>query len=113
MSDSATKRMKYAWAKYYESVESERQSSSQVVALHRSLTTMQSEGVAIPTHFVEQFKEMADALHKKFDCPVCLEFVEKDEYKIENCGHIYCKTCSDALHSQPDPKCAICRRKFR
>jgi len=58
-------------------------------------------------HLKTQFIEMYDELKKKTECPICLEDITKENIKITNCGHIFCKTCELKLSN-----CAVCRKKI-
>jgi len=55
---------------------------------------------------------MVEELKKEIECPVCLTIIDKDELKISNCGHKYCKTCYDELVIREN-KCCICRKKLQ
>lgn len=68
----------------------------------------------IPIHISREFYEMAEKLNKKFTCPCCLDFVEKNEFQITGCGHIYCTECLTEIKARPViPLCAICRKPIK
>ena len=109
----ARRQKAYAWAKYYEQT-------------HRALTADRGHYAtytrvvaddAIPEHIKNELKEMATALKKKWECPVCLDMIEDGDLDITNCGHYYCKPCLAQLkQTQKDAgkdkwECAVCRRK--
>ena len=75
----------------------------------------------IPPIQMHKNEDMSD-----FDCPICLETIEKDEHKITiNCGHRFCQPCMlaylNVLQANLEnnetiegciPKCALCRSKI-
>lgn len=107
------KQTAYAWAKYYEEVKEHLTEARGQYTIFR-----QTEAeVMIPTHIKEEMKAMANALKKKWECPVCLEMIEEGQLEITNCGHYYCKECLITLQSTAKAdneskwKCATCRKK--
>ena len=62
-------------------------------------------------------REMAIALKKEWECPVCLDMIASDNLEITNCGHYYCKPCLAQLKQSQKTagkekwECAVCRRK--
>jgi len=106
---SMTKQRGFAWAKYYEAC------NTRLADDHRHYQTIirNTEDVAIPRHIKDAFCEMAIALKKTWECPICLEFIQPDNLDITPCGHYYCKGCLHTLKAQPEPKCGICRRKLK
>jgi len=109
----ANARCRFAWAKYYEAVRSDLHDDW---GHYTILERVVSED-AMPVHIKNELKEMATALKKKWECPVCQDFIPEGELEITNCGHFYCKGCLDTLKehhkNKGDPKwsCAVCRRK--
>jgi late competence protein required for DNA uptake (superfamily II DNA/RNA helicase) len=105
-----TRRCKYAWAKYYEAIH------THLVADHTQyeyITRIETEET-IPTHIKTQLKEMSKELKKKWECPICLDFIKEDELDITSCGHYYCKECLQGLKNatrEPKWTCAVCRKK--
>jgi hypothetical protein len=93
--DWSKKRCKFAWAKYYETLN---QAHDTDHAQHRAITRVVSED-AIPAHIKAELKEMALTLKKKWDCPICLEFIPDGTLEITNCGHYYCKPCLTQLQA--------------
>jgi len=109
----ANKRCSYAWAKYYEAIhERLHDDHIQYVVVNRV-----AEDKEIPNHIKEEMKEMAKALKKKWECPVCMEMIAEDALEITNCGHYYCKPCLEqwktASKNRGDDKwkCCMCNRK--
>lgn len=113
--DYANKRVKFAWAKYYEAVRG---------ALHWDIIVYNrvvsvADDREIPEHIKKEMKDMAKELKKKWECPVCLEMISDDELEITNCGHYYCgeclrawkKTCRDK--GDIKWKCSICNREHK
>lgn len=110
--DYANKRVKFAWAKYYEEV------NQQLQEAHGNYTTFQrvADDKAVPEHIKTELKEMATALKKKWECPVCMDMIEDNALEITNCGHFYCKEClvgwKQVCRDRGDSKwkCGMCNR---
>jgi hypothetical protein len=108
--DWANKRCKFAWAKYYEGTATAHGQD------HRHYAQMRvvSED-AMPTHIKNLMAEMATELKKKWECPICIDFIPEGSLEITNCGHFYCKPCLEQLkksfEGQDKWECATCRRK--
>jgi len=66
---------------------------------------------AVASHITREFYDMAADLNKKYTCPICLVFVERDNIEITLCGHIYCKPCLDEVKKHSH-ECSVCRQKF-
>jgi hypothetical protein len=68
----------------------------------------------LPLHLLHEFEEMAGALKRMVECPVCLEVIPSapsGHLNITACGHKYCKTsrtCRKHL-----TKFAICRKEVK
>lgn len=112
---SLERQRRYAWAQYYSTMGQRADDARRIVAfvpitLSRDGTvTPQS---ALPAHITTDFYEMAVALRREFNCPVCFEQVSKETITITVCGHIYCKPCKEAIDKSDNPCCALCRHKF-
>lgn len=116
-----TKQKAYAWAKFYETT---RDRLTDDHANYHRLNTMDSRSNChIPEHIKTELKEMAKAIRKKWECPVCLDMIDPapgagehpgtdKTLEITNCGHYYCLQCLKNIKRQPEPKCAVCRRKI-
>lgn len=105
--ESAEKQRRFAWAKYYERVNNDLHGDR---TIYQTITRTSED---MPTHIKNEFIEMATALKKKWECPICLDFIPNDALEITPCGHFYCKGCLAQVKAQGDPKCSICRRKLR
>ena len=112
----ANKRVKFAWAKYYESINRDHDDDHrQYQAIRRANTTTE----AVPTHIKTMMEDMMKELKKKWECPLCFEFIPDGMVEITNCGHIYCQPCLDAwkktCRDRGDDhwKCGMCNRKHR
>lgn len=109
----ARKQKAFAWAKYYERVNENLHDDTNQ---YETLTTVVAQP-AIPTHIKTQLKEMATALKKKWECPICLDMIPDGDLDITNCGHCYCKPClvqlitTSKTQEKPKWECAVCRRK--
>jgi len=108
----ANKRVAFAWAKYYEAIE------TNLATDHRQYETItQMSEDSIPTHIKNELKTMATELKKRWECPICLDMIESGDLQITNCGHFYCKGCLEQLikthKDKGDTKwtCATCRKK--
>ena len=114
---SCIRQRKLAWAKYFEECRRRADMAYNVVRFI-PVPAPAREGPTIifpdmiPPHITKEFFDMALELRKEFNCPICYEMVNKDTIEITYCGHIYCKECLEALKKQPDPKCAVCRKKL-
>ena len=109
----ANRRTAFAWAKYYERMNTHLHDDH---AHHATYVRYVSDD-AIPTHIKTEFAQMAETLKKKWECPICLDMIEHGDLEITNCGHCYCKPCLSQLKQnykqQGNAKweCATCRRK--
>ena len=113
--DYANKRVKFAWAKYYERVNDGLRDAHR----NRSAFTRVADDVAIPPHIKAEMKDMATALKKQWECPVCIEMIADGDLEITNCGHYYCKPCVSAWQQtckdrgEPKWKCGVCNRQHK
>jgi len=108
MSDTNERRMKFAWAKYYEEVRHGHNRALDIVRRQLVITT----DATLPTHIKAEIEEMAKTLQKEYECPICLAMIAEGQLDITNCGHKYCKECLAHLLTA-DPKCAICRKVLK
>ena len=109
----ANKKTAFAWAKYYEEVNSGHHDDLILYVRYEKVV----EDLGIPIHIKNEIKEMALALRKKWECPICLGMIPDKELEITNCGHYLCKGCLEAVKdstalSETKWSCPICRRKF-
>lgn len=112
--ESLKKRVKFAWAKYYEvNNENHEQIYDYREKLNRLSQLIQNQTGTLPTHLKEEIEEMATAMKKSYECPICMEMIEKGQLEITSCGHKYCKVCLQQLLTQPQPRCACCRRALK
>jgi len=109
----ANKRVSFAWAKYYEAI---RRDLNDDWGNYRTFNRV-ADDREIPEHIKNEMKEMAAALKKKWECPVCLDMIENADLEITNCGHYYCKGCLDGwkaaekARGETKWKCGCCNRK--
>jgi hypothetical protein len=106
----ANKRVSYAWARYYESVNTRLTSDTRVYqTLNRNITNND----VVPAHIKAEILDMATQLRKTWECPVCMDMINPDNLDITNCGHYFCKPCLvryKGLHQEPI--CPMCRKKI-
>ena len=50
----------------------------------------------MPEHIKEELKNMAKELKKKWECPICYDFIADEQLLITNCGHYYCVPCLES-----------------
>jgi hypothetical protein len=99
---------RYAWVQYYDVVRSRHTLDA---TNYRTLNGLVEETLS---EFVKtQIREMATALKKTWECPICLEFIPTETLDITPCGHYYCKGCLATLKTQPEAKCAMCRKVLK
>jgi len=102
------KQRRFAWAKYYELANEEHGRDYAHYNVIRQVITADLDD------FVKkQLIEMGDELKKAWECPICLEFIAKDNLDITPCGHYYCRGCLLTLKKTAEPKCAMCRRGLK
>jgi len=101
----ANRRVKYAWAKYFETIENEHNGNIQQYNLNQNII---SSGVDdLPIHIVNEIEKLNIELKRKLDCPICMDIIQEGKLKITGCGHKFCKDCYDRID-----ECSICRRKI-
>jgi hypothetical protein len=105
--NSQKKQTSYAWSRVYAGYEENLELHTK---LHATLTELELAGV--PEHITRELMEMAETLRLEIACPICLENLTKETIHISKCGHKYCKDCYKQLTEQPEPKCAVCRKKI-
>ena len=108
---SLKKQKAFAWAKYYETMANDAENARIIVAM-AGIAHNPPAQAELPAHITQEFYDMACKLRRTFECPCCLELVDKDNIKITSCGHIYDENCLNILKAQENPKCAMCRRKL-
>ena len=113
--DYAKRRTKFAWAKYYEEVRDQLHNDRAYFGTFNRV----ADDKAIPEHIKTEMKEMAKALKKKWECPVCMDMIEDEALEITNCGHYYCRDClkswQKACKDRGDAKwkCGMCNRSHK
>jgi ubiquitin C-terminal hydrolase len=109
---NARKQKAFAWAKYFEQVNGELQNDHIIYKRYERIINDE-----IPHHIKEELKEMGKELHKKWECPICMEMIADNNLDITNCGHYFCKGCLESYkktqkeNGEEKWKCAVCRRK--
>jgi hypothetical protein len=69
----------------------------------------------IPTHIKELLKNTASG---NIDCPICMLSVTPSNFKITDCGHIFCNNCLDHwlktndYNETKNDDCPTCRKKL-
>jgi len=102
--------MKFAWAKYFET---NRETHDIILHYHARLAKMTEADATMPTHIKAEIEEMAMAMRKQYECPICLDMIESGQLDITNCGHKHCVSCLNTLLHQADPKCPVCRKALK
>ena len=110
--EAMRRRMKFAWAMVFQT---HREAHEVILAYHERLERMRamSAEATLPTHIKAEIEEMASAMRKQYECPICLEMIGSGQLDITNCGHKYCKGCLATLLAQAEPKCACCRKALK
>jgi hypothetical protein len=112
---AANRRTKFAWAKYYEIANQHHHADFQ----HYRTLEHAADDREVPAHIKEELKNMAKELKKKWECPICYDFIADEQLVITNCGHYYCAPCLDGWkhHEQEQGKtkwmCGVCRREHK
>jgi rubrerythrin len=110
---NALKGRKYAWAQYYNTISTTHDQDHQ--HYNTLTTTIQEDN--IPSHIKNQLTDMAKELKKKWECPICMDFIPDGEVEITNCGHFFCKDCLKNLkqvsknNHEDKWSCPVCRKK--
>lgn len=110
----ANRRCKFAWAQYYTVLNEahNRDRANYLLITHRIVNED-----SIPTHIKTMLIEMAKELKKKWECPICIEFIDDGNMEITNCGHFYCKGCLGQVKARAQQahqekwECGVCRKK--
>lgn len=64
----------------------------------------------LPTHIREEMIAMADALQKKWECPICMEEKSPRDFFQSVCGHRECRDCHTGnAEVSWDAICPVCR----
>ena len=103
---SLEKGKKYAWAKYFNEVNTQLDTNTQ----HYNRMKMLVE--IIPTHIKDEYIAMLKELKKTIECPICMNVIDNNDLQLSNCGHKYCKTCFDRILTDSN-KCAICKKQLK
>lgn len=73
---------------------------------HKKIRDMRKV-IDIPQHVADVYLNSID--YTTTSCPICLDKLQsKNNVKLTNCGHIYCKNCYIKLESRV-MKCPICK----
>jgi hypothetical protein len=100
---------RFAWAKYYEAMRDGHETAIVYVARQVAIT----QDPTLPAHIKNEIEEMATAMRKQYECPICLDMIPSGQLDITNCGHKYCKTCLAQVLAQVPPKCSVCRKELK
>lgn len=104
------KKAKVGWAKYYEELEINHILQLEYVNYIKKLEKqLNKKDNSLPSHLITEMKDMYSKLHKKVECPICLEEIQIDNiiWSSCKCKNKYCKGCYEKID-----KCAICRGKI-
>ena len=97
----AKKQTAYAWAKYYQQLETNHQHRVNQYNLNHRMVGVDE----LPQHLVDEIAGLNIELKKEISCPICFDIIEN--LKITGCGHKYCNECFKKID-----KCSICRKKI-
>lgn len=64
---------------------------------------------SLPDFVVKEMKEMATALGRKWDCPVCMDEHSPKDMVVRCCGHKVCEECDTRCKETRNYACPICR----
>ena len=112
---AANRRTKFAWAKYYEVAHQHHHDDFQ----HYHALDRAADDREVPAHIKEELKNMAKELKKKWECPICYDFIADEKLLITNCGHYFCEPClndwkaHEQQNGKPKWKCAVCNREHK
>jgi hypothetical protein len=104
---------RYAWAQYYTEVNRDHENIVAYYTIVRNVGDHLLQNPTLPQHLLTEIEEMATAMRKQYECPICLEMIPSGQLDITNCGHKYCKTCLTTLLTQTAPSCAMCRKELK
>ena len=102
------KKTKFAWAKYYQACSHQLQQSLDFVNPLRQ----QINNNELPTHLINEFKELIDKYKHKYQCSICLDDMSKPTLQVVKCGHFFHKDCITAWLNHHDT-CPLCRKKIK
>lgn len=110
------KKAKMGWAAFFQASNQNHrihiEYMAKLNAMRLALESMEERVADAPTHLQNELKELYEFSKKEVSCPICLEVLEVNDIKFSTCSHKYCEGCLNQLKSQPQPKCAICRRRI-
>jgi hypothetical protein len=109
---SLEKRKSFAFAMYFAECNKSHTDYIELYEKHKKLCEQLSGVEGIPAHIVNELKEQYEKDKKKIECPVCLDVISVRDLTFSSCGHKYCSACLNRLFEQPQPKCALCRKKI-
>lgn len=107
--DWANRRAKFAWAKYYQECNNQRQQALDfVLPLRENLNNNQ-----LPEHLINQFRDLINKYKPKYECSICLEDISEGKtLEVVKCGHFFHNDCINAWLVNND-KCPLCRKKIK
>jgi hypothetical protein len=102
---------KSAWRTYYDLLEDHHHLHTHVIAVMKQVTTSAENN--IPTHFINEFKEILDKYEHVYQCAVCMDEMDtKSLYIIPSCGHKFHKDCIDEWKKRKS-ECPTCRKPMK
>ena len=110
--NSLEKQKSFAFAMYYEECKKEHIYNMNLYESHKNMFEELQQLTEPPIHIINELKEMYEKEKKIIECPICLEVIPTDKLEFSTCLHRYCGDCLDQLKQQPNPKCAVCRKKL-
>lgn len=111
--EALERKMKKGWAMFYQLLDRMSEMTSTIyrensVSTSRLVQVSRSE---FPTHISDEYFDMCVSLHKDLSCVICMDLIEKGNYKMTWCGHLYCKEDYDEIKTRFN-ECSICKKKL-
>lgn len=111
---------KYAWKQYFSAVNESITMNSTLLDNVRSLQQHNTQEHTIPKHIISEFLDMSEKLNKQLECPICMETITQNNYKVTPCGHFFCtnkaenetESCFEKAIQSTGKKCPICKVKL-
>jgi len=103
------KQTAYAWGQYFNQLGNQ---IEQVADVYQVI----NENIIntdVPKHIETKFKDLMKKYNHLYECPICIEQLNRDDLQFINCGHFFHKECIKKwVNSETDNhnKCPNCRK---